>query len=63
MCLADFECLINAHEHKLKYANEGLEFVKEVLYLYLNCKFYSTRQKKKLFNFIKVVNENQAGKY
>ena len=63
MCLADFECLISAHEHKLKYANEGLEFVKEVLYLYLNCKFYSTRQKKKLFNFIKVVNENQAGKY
>ena len=60
MCFADFDFLISTHGKKLKVATEGLEFVNEVLHLYLNCRFYNIRQKKKLFNAIKILNQNKA---
>ena len=60
MCLADFEFFMSLHGHKLKFITEGFEFMKEVLNLYLSCKFYNEKQKQILMNVMNIFNENQS---
>ena len=52
MCFSDFKFFFTLHGHKTKYVTEGFEFAKEVLNLYLNCRFYNKKQKKLLMEAI-----------
>ena len=60
MCFANFEFFMYLHGHKLKYATVGFGFIKEVLNLYLNCRFYSEKQKETLTNAITVLTKRQV---
>ena len=60
MCFANFEFLYIINESVLKYVTEGIEFMKDVINLYLNCRFYNKKQKKMLMKVLNILNENQA---
>ena len=60
MCFANFEFLYIVNKSVLKYVTEGIEFMKDVINLYLNCRFYNKKQKKMLMKVLNILNENQA---
>ena len=57
MCYAYYRFLMFFHRRQLKYATEGIEFMKETIKLYLNCRFYSQKDKKMLFKDLKILNQ------
>ena len=60
MCFANFRNLMFINGNKLKHVTEGIEFMKEVLNLYLTCKYYNGLPKEKLMKALNTLNENQA---
>ena len=56
MCFANFQFFMRRHKRQLKYITEGIQFMEEVLYLYLGCRFYNEQQRKKVIKIIKKLN-------
>ena len=59
MCFANFKNLMFYHGYKLRYVTEGIEFIKEVLNLYINCRFYSKKMKKRFIRILNKLNKNK----
>ena len=60
MCFANFKNLMFYHGYKLRYVTEGIEFIKEVLNLYINCRFYSKKMKKRFIRILNKLNKNKV---
>ena len=60
MCYANYRFLLFLHRRQLRYATEGIEFMKKTINLYLNCRFYGRAKKRRLMKDLNILNVTQS---